>query len=110
MTKKAIAAFAAIAICGAAHASTGKAIVAGAAAGLVVSSVASGGQKQSGVTVFSSAHDTIMCETFDGVTCYEYTRGQTPAQFAGKAGYKFIHKISAAIAGDSRYIVMEVSK
>lgn len=111
MIRRIIIAIAAMAMCASAQAGTGKAIVAGAVAGLVISSVSSSDAKKPSMVIFTSPHDTIVCSTMDGIKCYYYGNNPlTPAQFAGKSGYKFIHKVSAAIQDGSQYVIMEVSK
>jgi len=57
-------------------------------------------------------HDVIACTTHDGVLCWRSNVGAdtTPAQFAGRAGYRTLWKIGVAISGSDSYIIMEVSK
>jgi len=74
------------------------------------------GAPQQTQVVVSEKYDVIACEDWGSGQCRNEegwrggeSRTETVYVYAGKRGYKFIHRIGVAL-GDRKYIVMEVSR
>lgn len=94
-------------------------VVGGAVAGVVVNSMSNkqspANTIQTSDTLLTSEHHTITCVTETGYDCDAFyarngTRNLTPAQFAGKAGYKALWKVLTLITADKVFLVLKVSK
>lgn len=96
---------------------------AGFLAGVIVGSAASGGSSaaQQGTILGSDTHDVIVCCVASWAAGSNHqnlckdadsnSRGIPPAQFAGNAGYKVLHKVGHVNnASTCDQIIMEVSK
>jgi hypothetical protein len=63
------------------------------------------------VVVSNDQYDVITCSQSNDGLCASTGLGyDTPEQFAGKLGYKVIHRRYIVISGSSAFIVMEVSR
>ena len=98
-----------------ANAGAVKSAIIGGVAGAVVGGtmVSNANQRQPNINsnILTSKHDTITCvQDYYDFLCKNSPQSLTPAQYAGKYGYKILHKVSTLISNDSVYIVMEVSK
>lgn len=89
--------------------------------GYMAGQAASGGPPQQHETkvIVSEKYDVITCRKWEqesgGLNCAVpvdgklYDKPESIYVYAGKRGYKFVHRVGAAI-GEKQYIVMEVSK
>jgi hypothetical protein len=91
---------------------------AGFISGMVVGSLLSEGNnkaKEASTVIFSDKHDVIICaQGANAGKCLIIDGGYkyyTPAQYAGRAGYKTLYKTGVLIMPDKTiYLIMEVSK
>ena len=76
------------------------------------SAAAASAADQQVVAIASDKNDVIACREWSEETCTDgdFRRGITPAQYAAKHGYKYIHKVGVVITGRGKYITIEVSK